>query len=146
MKVRAVAALSVLALVVALTWILIPPFPTPMALIGSSLASLTAQLGSPREVTLDVPAPLRPAQSVEWSKTRVVAIWTVQADWQKAPASDSAHPDMVSRCLRPRGAPEWVRIVLFLPCDTVFEGRVTVSNNRLERSRVTPFVSQEGSR
>jgi len=128
----AIALLAAGASVLVPVWlsILAPPFPPPATLLHTSLPGLVERLGTPRDVILPVPEPIRPAKSVEWAVARGVAVWTFRAVWAKAPAEPRAHPDYVSRCLRLRATPDWVSTILFLPCDAVFEGRVMASNNR----------------
>src|SRR5271170_1593192 len=118
----AAVLVGTLVLVAAVIWVLIPPFPPPRTLLNSSLPTLIQRLGTPREVVL--PVPLRPAKLLEWAESRGVAFWTFQAVWQNPPADPTAHPDYVTRRLRLRGAPDWLNIILFLPCEAVFRARI----------------------
>ena len=98
------AAVGVVVLVLAagLIWVLVPPFPSPETLLGKPLGALATQFGPAREVASQTPAAARWGKAVAWEKSRGVAVWTLEADWRKTPEGDSARPDMVSRCLKPR--------------------------------------------
>ena len=128
MTISAAVIVGAFVLVIGLAWVLVPPFPSPETLINSSLTALTGRFGPPHDLPPETPAPLRSAKSVAWTRSRVVAVWMLQADWNKAPPNPVAHPDMVSRCLRVSWAPDWLGA--FLPCKAVVIGQVMASNNR----------------
>ena len=130
MTLPATVVVGALVLVVGLVWVLVPPFPAPGTLMDRPLSALTKQLGPPRELMPQGPSPLRLGKSVAWEKSRGIAFWTLQADWTEEPVDPLRTPDMVSRCLRLKWAPEWLGVVLFLPCEAVGRARVMASNNR----------------
>jgi hypothetical protein len=122
----AVAVSAALALAAMCAWMLIPPFPAPTALIDNSPSSLTSKFGPPTGSIAISPVPWHPANSVAWEKSRGVAVWSLQADWQRVSTDPMAYPDSVSRCLRIL----WVN--LSLQCDVVARARV-MAPNHLER-------------
>ena len=126
---RALVGVGAAILVAGLVWILVPPFPPPATLLDIPLTALTEQFGPSRDSVEEVRAPPRSAKSVVWERSRGIAYWTLQADWSKPTIELSGPPDMVSRCLHLRWAPEWVAVLL-LPCETVAKARVMASNNR----------------
>ena len=71
---RVALAFGAVLVIAGITWIMIPPFPAPMGLLDDYLTSLTAQLGPGNVVILDVPASIRSARTVEWRKSRVLAV------------------------------------------------------------------------
>ena len=92
-------------------WVLVPPFPSPDTLVGSSLPTLKSQLGSPQwELTLKRRSDIIPAQSVLWEKSRGVATWRLGASWNDLPVDPMAHPDFVDRTLIFKWGPERVHL------------------------------------
>ena len=112
-----------------LAWILVPPFPRPETLLSSSLPALTKQFGPPDQIMRKLTSDKRSVTSVAWVTSRGIAFWTLQVDWSASLVNPTARPEGVSRCLRPRLLPEWVGVVLFLPCGAAVNGRVMASNN-----------------
>jgi len=132
MTIRSTVPIGAVILLLALAWVLVPPFPSPSELIDKSRQALTTQLGSSHEVAMLVPEPLRSKirgwKTIGWEKSRGIAIWELEATWTRTPDDPLSLPDMVSRCLHLRWAPDPASF--FLPCDTVMRGWVMASNNR----------------
>jgi len=120
----AILGASVLAL--GLMWVLVPPFPSTKVLIRSSWAALTQEFGIPQELPPEGAGRWHPAKSVVWKRSRGIAVWTLEAAWNKAPVDSGATPDMVSRCLL--WEPHWWDA--HFPCDAASMARVMASNNR----------------
>jgi hypothetical protein len=115
-------------------WVLAPPFPKPESLMQSSLPVLTTRFGSPHEMSQGhLPTGL--ARSVSWQDSRVIANWTLAADWIKPPVIATSSPDAVSRCLQLNFGPRWLGTALFLPCRAVVRARLAPSNIAFERTR-----------
>jgi hypothetical protein len=119
-------------LLAALAWVLIPPFPSPAALMDTSFAALTAQLGRP--------AGSIPTKFVVWQKSRGIAVWSLEAGYDTATVDATALPKYVSRILWV----EWTGISV--PFGYAARARVMAPNNRFERSRGASSVSQGGDR
>jgi hypothetical protein len=127
---RAVVVMAVLILVIRAALVVAPPFPAATTLIREPLRELATELGPPEEMTENVPAHLPASKSWVWSRSRVIAYWTVEADLPHGTVGDSSHPISVLRCLRLKWVPEWVGVMLFLPCDAVMEAHIVASNFR----------------
>ena len=75
-----------------LAWVLIPPFPSPMSLMDTSFASLTATLGHPSRSI--------PTEIAVWQKSRGIAVWSLEVGYNAAPIDPTAQPQSISRTLR----------------------------------------------
>jgi hypothetical protein len=73
-----------------LAFVILPPFPEPSTLLSSDYATLQSLLGSPTVVF--------PGQFVGWSRSRLIATWTLEAalDFPLHPESRSVE---IHRCL-----------------------------------------------
>jgi hypothetical protein len=83
-------AITAVVVVVAGTFVLIPPFPDPSSLAKSDYATLQSRLGPPTVVFGD--------KFVGWARPRLVATWTLEAgvEFPLSPQSRSAE---IHRCL-----------------------------------------------
>lgn len=91
MKRRAkLGVVAVLSLGV-LSWVFIPPFPAPSAVVGKSSSALVSLLG-PSTGAL-------PDKFVEWEKSRGVAVWTLEAGYSSWPIEPGSVTEDVKRCL-----------------------------------------------
>jgi hypothetical protein len=79
----AIAALSV--------WVLIPPFPSPPALVGKPSSALVSLLG-PATGAL-------PDKFVAWEQSRGVAVWTLEASYIAWPVDPDSVTTGIKRCL-----------------------------------------------
>ena len=113
----------------AAAWVLTPPFPEPRHLIDMPIASLSNHFGPPIELTPERIDP-RFATSLLWERPRGVARWTLRADWYAGPEGPMPNPDSVTRCLHLNWGPDWLGVVLFLPCTTLARAQVATSNMR----------------
>lgn len=86
-----ISIVAALVLLATLVWVLIPPFPSPVALMDTSYASLTAKLGNPEGSI--------PAIAV-WRKSRGIAVWSLEVGYNTAPIDPTAQPQSISRSLR----------------------------------------------
>jgi hypothetical protein len=133
MSLRSIISIGApLILLAALAWVVIPPFPSPTALMDSSFASLTAQLGQPT-------GSIR-TETVVWQKSRGVVAWLLVVGYDTATIGATALPRYVSRSL----VVEWAGVSV--PFGYVVRARIMAPNNRFERSRVASSVDQGGSR
>jgi hypothetical protein len=83
---------AALVLLATLAWVLIPPFPSPDALMDTSFASLTAKLGHP--------AGSIPTTFAVWQRSRGIAIWSLEVGYDSATIDATSLPQSVSRSLR----------------------------------------------
>jgi hypothetical protein len=97
-----------------------PPFPPVMSLLDDSFDSLVRRYGPPSDVMpdLSLPQQLRPAKSVAWQKSRIIAVWELRINYTVTPFSATASPDYISQCLN------WGWLGFHLPCNAAFRARV----------------------
>jgi hypothetical protein len=124
---RRVVAIVAALLAFGLAWVLVPPFPSPDLLLNTPLPELTKRFGVPRAAApQQIAGSLDAVKAVAWDRSRLVATWTLQADWVRWHGRDpAAHPDSLLRCLR--WAPP---INILAPCDGAYTAQVMASNNR----------------
>lgn len=101
---------------------LFPPFPPVASLLDDSFDSLIRKYGRPIDLSPDasLPQQLRPAKSVAWQKSRIVAVWELTINYTTTPVSSTASPDYVTQCLN------WGWLGFHFPCDAAFRARVRV--------------------
>jgi hypothetical protein len=83
---------AALVLLATLAWVLIPPFPSPVALMDTSFASLTAKLGHP--------AGSMPTTYAVWRRSRGIAEWSLEVGYDTATIDPTSLPQSISRSLR----------------------------------------------
>ena len=87
---RQIQALAFLAVAGAAAWVLVPAFPAPHTLIHANYAVLQSRFGAPTDVF--------PDKFVGWSRSRLVAKWTLKATLHFPLSAESAPTD-IQRCL-----------------------------------------------
>jgi hypothetical protein len=91
MRRRSLALTAAAVLITAgAAFVLMPPLPNPAALISSDYAALQARLGPPAAIFGD--------KFVGWSRTRVVATWTLEAGLD-FPLRAQSRAAEIHRCL-----------------------------------------------
>jgi hypothetical protein len=92
MSLRSTASIgAALVFLAASAWVLIPPFPSPAALMDTSFASLTARLGHPTGSI--------PTKFVVWEKSRGIAVWSLEVGYDTVSVDPTALPHAISRSL-----------------------------------------------
>jgi hypothetical protein len=81
----------VLPLCVLSAWVSVAPFPSPPSMVGATFGSLESQLGSVTGGLTD--------KFVVWEKSRVVAVWSLQASYEVNPIAKGSLTRNVKRCL-----------------------------------------------
>ena len=109
-----------LLLGLAVTWSLTSPFPSSLIVLNEPLPAMASRFGSPNEAIPTNAVLRQPGRAVAWEKSRGIAVWTLEADWEKARASSAAPPDFVSRSVRLLG------VNLPFPGDAAIRGRILV--------------------
>jgi hypothetical protein len=119
---RLVIVLAATTLVGAILIAVYPPFPPVMSLLDNSFTSLVHKFGPPTDSSPDASLPqwLRPARSVAWRRSRIIADWELRINYTVTPFEPTASPDYVSECLR------WKWVGFHFPCDAAFRARVQV--------------------
>jgi hypothetical protein len=74
-----------------LSWVFIPPFPAPSALVGRSNSTLVSLVG-PSTGAL-------PDKFVMWEQSRGVAVWSLEASYITWPVEPGSVTENVKRCL-----------------------------------------------
>jgi hypothetical protein len=116
MSVRSTISIgAALVLLATLAWVLIPPFPSPVALMDTSFASLTAKLGHP--------AGSIPTKFAVWQKSRGIAVWSLEVGYDTATIDPTALPQSISRSLWI----EWAGVSI--PFGYTARARLMVPNN-----------------
>lgn len=82
------------------TWTLISPFPSSRVLLDEPLPALSARFGPPNGSVPTSAVPWHPAKSLAWEKSRGIAVWTLEVDWDKTSPSPTTPPAFVSQSLR----------------------------------------------
>jgi hypothetical protein len=72
-------------------WVLIPPFPPPATMMDDTYTTLTENLGPPTGSI--------PTKFVVWERSRVIAVWSLEAGLSSALMDPYEHPGHVVRCL-----------------------------------------------
>jgi hypothetical protein len=117
---RLVIVLAGAVLVGAVLIAVFPPFPPVMSVLDDSFQSVVNRFGPPTDSMPDASLPLvlRPAKSVAWRRSRIIADWELRLDYTVTPFGPAATPDSVSQCLG------WKWFGFHFPCEAAFRARV----------------------
>jgi hypothetical protein len=119
---RTIIVLAAAALLGAVLICIFPPFPPAVSLLDDSFDSFVRKYGPPTDLLPDpsLAQQLRPAKSVAWQKSRIIAVWELRINYTVTPFGPTASPDYISQCLN------WGWLDFHFPCNAAFRARVRV--------------------